>query len=115
MAGRWQEITSAGIKECTPVLYMRDLRPDQQRLLNDTSTYLTPEQANTTIAVPCGLVAKTEFNDIFQLWAHSNETGKVDFNNASLKVDISEDKIAWYSDTQYKFNNLKKESMPADK
>lgn len=87
------------MKECNPVIYMSDLRDDQQYLLNDTSRKLTKEEAESTLAVPCGLVAKTEFNDQFQLWAHSNITGKPDFNDTSLRVDISEDKIAWYSDT----------------
>ena len=47
-------------------------------------------------AFPCGLVAKSLFNDTFTLIRlDSGET-----------IQIDEDNIAWKSDVEYKFKNL---------
>ena len=60
-----------------------------------------------TLAIPCGLVAKSQFNDEFILW-------KVDpiTKEKIKKVDIDTENIAWASDIKYKFNNTKMETVP---
>jgi hypothetical protein len=45
-------------------------------------------------AIPCGLVAKSVFNDTFEL------------KMGSTKIPIVETGIAWSSDVEYKFNNI---------
>uniref|UniRef100_A0A7S3IY80 Cell cycle control protein 50A n=1 Tax=Strombidium inclinatum TaxID=197538 RepID=A0A7S3IY80_9SPIT len=53
-------------------------------------------------ATPCGLVAKSFFNDTFELY-------KKGINGAAdSKVTINKDDIAWDSDVQYKFKNVEK-------
>lgn len=49
-------------------------------------------------AIPCGLVAKSWFNDTFELW----KKGSPD-----TIIPIIEDNIAWTSDITYKFANTK--------
>ena len=60
-------------------------------------------------AVPCGLVAKSYFNDTYKLIKKVGDT--VDEANA---VDISETKIAWDSDITFKFSNIDKD-LPLNK
>lgn len=52
-------------------------------------------------AIPCGLVAKSVFNDTYELY---------DSNNKRIAID--ETNIAWSSDIQYKFKNLDDKSLP---
>lgn len=52
-------------------------------------------------ATPCGLVAKSFFNDTFELWKLDDE------GNESEKLEIISDNIAWSSDKEYKFHNTK--------
>lgn len=49
-------------------------------------------------AIPCGLVAKSYFNDTFKLYLVENGENK--------KQDISESRIAWSSDLDFKFKNI---------
>lgn len=46
-------------------------------------------------AIPCGLVAKSVFNDSFILRKEDD-----------TKIEINEQNIAWSSDVQYKFKNI---------
>lgn len=46
------------------------------------------------VAWPCGLVAKSVFNDIYELR-----------DNNGIEVKIKQDGIAWESDKEYKFKN----------
>lgn len=55
-------------------------------------------------AIPCGLIAKSVFNDKFELFT-------VDGNK---KVEIDSSKIAWESDQKNMFNNIKDSDIPAD-
>ena len=55
-------------------------------------------------AVPCGLFAKAMFNDTYQL---KDESGK--------KIEISNKDIAWDTDKEFKFKNMKKDSLPSGK
>ena len=62
--------------------------------------------ANAAAAIPCGLVAKSIFNDTFQLY-------KVEDDNSEKLIDIIEKGIAWSSDIEYKFNNMEMPSGSA--
>ena len=55
-------------------------------------------------AIPCGLIAKSLFNDHFELW-------NVDENK---KQEIDESDIAWESDVKYLFENTKDDVIPDD-
>ena len=46
-------------------------------------------------AYPCGLVAKSYFNDTFEL-----------YDNGVTNITIDDSNIAWKSDVDYKFENL---------
>lgn len=46
-------------------------------------------------AYPCGLVAKSYFNDTFEL-----------YDNSLTNITIDDSNIAWKSDVDYKFENL---------
>lgn len=82
---------------------MSDLKPEQQQMLNTKQ----PFPANQTLAIPCGLVAKSQFNDEFILWKVDPVT-----KEKIKKVDINRKNIAWQSDIKYKFNNTKMETVP---
>ena len=57
-------------------------------------------------AIPCGLVAKSFFNDTFELYRKIPGGGE-------QKIDIINKNIAWSSDIQYKFANVK--GIPSDR
>ena len=59
-------------------------------------------------ATPCGLVAKSIFNDTFRLYRQDNDGKKVE-------IDIIQKNIAWSSDIQYKFKNVEGPEVPAGK
>jgi hypothetical protein len=61
-------------------------------------------------AIPCGLVAKSYFNDTFSL--HQKITD-ADGKPALKKKEISSEHIAWSSDLDFKFNNIEKD-LPKD-
>jgi hypothetical protein len=64
-------------------------------------------------AIPCGLVAKSFFNDTFELYKFDSEPAdKEDMTKIKLddntKIPIKETNIAWASDIEYKFKNIQK-------
>lgn len=59
-------------------------------------------------ATPCGLVAKSFFNDTFRLYRQEND-GK------NVEIEIIQKNIAWSSDIQYKFKNVDGTELPAGK
>lgn len=58
-------------------------------------------------AIPCGLIAKSYFNDSF--WLFQKEDGKAD-----KELLIDDKKIAWDSDVEHKFKNIKEDTIPDD-
>lgn len=60
----------------------------------DKVTKLDPD----AVAIPCGLIAKSVFNDTYEL--NRNE----DFSNSG-SVAIDDSDIAWKSDVDFKFKN----------
>lgn len=59
-------------------------------------------------ATPCGLVAKSYFNDKFTNFKKTGATNP--------EIDIKETDIAWATDKEYKFANVEitKDKLPAD-
>lgn len=55
-------------------------------------------------AIPCGLIAKSLFNDTYSIKDSNSKT-----------VDINEKDIAWETDKEYKFKNTKDGSAPDSK
>lgn len=53
--------------------------------------------------MPCGLVAKSFFNDTYKLCKYEAEG---DCDLAENLIEIKEENIAWSSDVQFKFANL---------
>lgn len=56
-------------------------------------------------AIPCGLVAKSYFNDTFTLYS-------VNSDNTETEKKINSNGIAWSSDLEFKFSNIKS-NIPA--
>jgi len=94
-------------------------KADIDDLLADCAPILTNAQAEVTTSVngkvldpeaaayPCGLVAKSFFNDTFALYSENPATTP-DF--ASSKITIDDSDIAWESDVKYKFFNMEGKS-----
>ena len=82
--------------DCYPIVTMNDLGRTKE-LLALTSSYLADNYNSTTVvANPCGLIAKTFFNDSYSM-----------YNSATnVQVNISETDIAWPSDKEKKFKKL---------
>lgn len=74
--------------DCDPIVRVKDLGDKIKNLNGDILDGEAP-------AIPCGLVAKSVFNDRYTLKS-------ADGNN----VTISETGIAWESDKEYKFDNV---------
>ena len=92
LAGTYKTVDQ--LASCDPIIKVSDLWLYQQKSLNGKSW--TSEEDLAQPAIPCGLVAKSLFNDTFVL-------KKVGDPNP---VVINADNIAWSSDITYKFNNI---------
>lgn len=62
------------------------------------------DEGLATVATPCGLIAKSMFNDTFALYSSDDVDSNGDLLEAN-RVVINEEGIAWESDILYKFNN----------
>ena len=82
--GQYKKVDKLG--DCDPVITVNDLWDHQKKSVSGKALN------SKDPAVPCGLIAKSLFNDTFVL---KNEAGK--------KVEISETNIAWASDIKHKF------------
>ncbi len=67
------------LKDCDPIILNKDLGPNIT-FAADKVTKLDPEKP----AVPCGLVAKSFFNDTYQILASDN-----------TPISINEKDISW--------------------
>ena len=84
LQGEWK--TVAELDDCNPITKNSDLGIDTAI----DGTALDPDAP----AFPCGLVAKSFFNDTFKLFQGDTE------------ININDQDIAWKSDVDYKFANL---------
>lgn len=79
MNGEW--VSKDKLSDCDPIKTVGDLWNHQKFNLNKKPL------GDNVEAIPCGLVAKSIFNDTFELWDPNNK-----------KVDIKDKDIAWKSD-----------------
>lgn len=78
-------------QDCDPVL------TNEEMGFKEGMTSITGEKLNMKeLAVPCGLIAKSFFNDYFRDW-------KVDGEN----ITVNEKDIAWSADKELKYKNTK--------
>lgn len=77
--------------DCEPIKRIRDLAPDQRKDVNGRQ--FTEEELDQP-AIPCGLVAKSVFNDEYKL-----------ADSEGNSIDINSTDISWNSDRDYKFKN----------
>ena len=77
-------------QDCDPVITNKQMN----KYISYTGQLLDPEE----VAVPCGLIAKSYFNDSFTNWTY-------DDNN----FEPNENNIAWEADKKLKYKNLKDE------
>ena len=85
-------VDSTEIKDCDPIITNEQLEFTH----NVNGTLLDPAAA----AVPCGLVAKSFFNDTFKLFKETESATQ----GEEIRIDDSD--IAWESDVKHKFKNL---------
>lgn len=77
------------VADCAPVYRMKHLFEYQRKNVNGDA--LKPDD----VAVPCGMLAKSFFNDTYKM-KYSNGT----------KVNINENGIAWSADIYYRYKNI---------
>ena len=82
---------------------MKDLYPAQQKMLNEKATF-DPESP----AIPCGLMAKSFFNDTLTFYKKFTEGNNPKEDD---KIELNTSDIAWTTDVG-KFNNIK--DLPKD-
>jgi len=89
LAGTFKE--KSELSDCDPIITVGDLWPTQRKNLNGV------EFTDLELpAIPCGLVAKSIFNDTYEL-----------YDPSSQNVTIDDTDIAWSSDREFKFANIK--------
>ena len=77
--------------DCGPIYTNEDLRIEKDQKAADNETLLVPKE----VAIPCGLIAKTYFNDTYKEWKVNDES-----------FTINEKDIAWEKDKDI-FKNYK--------
>jgi hypothetical protein len=87
LKGDW--LTVDKLSDCDPIKKVGDLSDNQKKNLKGV------KMGDNEPAVPCGLVAKSYFNDTYLI---SDPQGK--------NITINDVNIAWESDRQYKFKNI---------
>ena len=96
------------LSNCDPIIYVEDLWSLQKFSLTEQAKPAAdrrPMDASDP-AIPCGLVAKSVFNDTFELWKEAQGS------DPATRIEIEETGIAWSSDITYKFKNT--EMPPGD-
>ena len=85
-------------QDCDPVITNSQMNKNKSYFTNKT---LDPDE----VAVPCGLIAKSYFNDNFTNWTIDNYVFVYEYE--SFKPN--EKNIAWEADKKLKYKNLKDE------
>ena len=86
-------LTADKLTDCDPIIKNKDLAPQINKFYLSKTTFTASDLELP--AVPCGLVAKSLFNDTYEL-----KTA------AGVTIPIDEKGIAWQSDIDYKFKNV---------
>jgi len=85
---------------CDPVYTNADVNPNN--LTSVSGGNLSAPANASNVAIPCGLIAKSVFNDTFLL---SSATFNPGTNITTGLISIDSQNIAWKSDVDYKFFN----------
>ena len=93
MMGNWMTVNE--LDDCDPIKTNKDTG------FSTSIVAGAAPLADDEPAYPCGLVAKSLFNDTFTL-TPVDDAGNV----SGDKININDDNIAWESDREYKFKNL---------
>lgn len=83
---------------CDPVYTNADVNPNG--LMSVSGLNLSSPAYAGNVAIPCGLIAKSVFNDTFKL-----STAPFNGTTSSGLITIDSSNIAWKSDVDYKFFN----------
>lgn len=109
---------------CDPIVTVGDLWDNQKYSMKTKQSTGVPKEKmpDSLPAIPCGLVAKSFFNDTFELYKFTTEP--VDNIEPVMNIDpasglsenikIQDENIAWASDIEYKFKNIKEKFFKAD-
>ena len=99
---------------CDPVYLNLDVNPTNLTSVSggnlsficNSSSPANCTSNGTLVAIPCGLIAKSVFNDTFLLSSAPFTTnGALTLNTSSGYIPIDSSNIAWKSDVEYKFFN----------
>jgi hypothetical protein len=91
--GKYKAVSE--LNNCDPIITVGDLWEKQKISVSGKAL-----KADAP-AIPCGLVAKSVFNDTYTLKLKTSPDAK-----DGKKIDIDQNNIAWSSDVAYKFNNI---------
>ena len=103
LAGTWKD--TKDLTDCDPIIKVEDLWDYQRKNMKGLVMPLEDP------AIPCGLVAKSLFNDTFKLY---KKTGASMNPSSDTPISISSDNIAWSSDITYKFKNIQPDTLKGD-
>lgn len=80
-------------QDCDPVITNKDM---------DKTTSVEGDPLNQDdVAIPCGLIAKSYFNDKFKNWGKKSKFE----GEASEPINVNEKDIAWKADKELKYKN----------
>ena len=81
-------------QDCDPVITNKDM---------DKTTSVEGDPLNQDdVAIPCGLIAKSYFNDKFKNWGKKSKFE----GEASEPINVNEKDIAWKADKELKYKNI---------
>ena len=81
-------------QDCDPVITNKEM--------GKTQSITGATLAENDVAIPCGLIAKSFFNDNFRDWKVINDFGD------SSPLNVDETNIAWKADKELKYKNVDK-------
>lgn len=87
LAGTYK--TTEDLVDCDPIIKVGDLWANQKKNLADPPQPLGDDLP----AIPCGLVAKSYFNDTYRLLKKDSDDPTN--RDKATQITIAEDKIAW--------------------
>ena len=82
-------------QDCDPVITNRDMNKNY----SVTGSNLTQDD----VAIPCGLIAKSYFNDNFTKWSIKSKFGD---DEPPEIINVNEKDIAWKADKELKYKNV---------
>ena len=82
-------------QDCDPVITNKDMNK------NESVTKIALNEDD--VAIPCGLIAKSYFNDVFSNWRIKS---KFDDSSEDQPIYVNEKDIAWKADKELKYKNV---------